>query len=108
MPALIYLFRIPTNVVVGTSLLQIVVTMILAIVLHATISQAVDVILGLVLVIGGVIGAQFGVRTGQSLKGEQFRLLLAMLILAVGVRFAFEIVGKPLDLFVISAVEVER
>lgn len=107
-PALIYLFRIPTNVVVGTSLLQIVVTMIVAIFLHATVSQAVDVILGLVLVIGGVIGAQFGVRTGQSLKGEQFRLLLAMLILAVGVRFAFEIVGKPPDPFVLSNVEVER
>ncbi len=107
-PALIYLFRIPTNVVVGTSLLQIVVTMIVGIFLHATISQAVDVILGLVLVIGGVIGAQFGVRTGQTLKGEQFRLLLAMLILAVGVRFAFEIVGKPPDLFVVSTVEVER
>ncbi len=107
-PALIYLFRIPTNVVVGTSLLQIVVTMVVAIFLHATISQAVDVILGLVLVIGGVIGAQFGVRTGQTLKGEQFRLLLAMLILAVGVRFAFEIVGKPPDLFVVSTVEVER
>jgi len=107
-PALIYLFRIPTNVVVGTSLLQIVVTMLVAIFLHATISQAVDVILGLVLVVGGVIGAQFGVRTGQTLKGEQFRLLLAMLILAVGVRFAFEIVGKPPDPFVISTVEVER
>ncbi len=69
-PALIYLFRIPTNVVVGTSLLQIVVTMIVGIFLHATISQAVDVILGLVLVIGGVVGAQFGVRTGQTLKGD--------------------------------------
>jgi uncharacterized membrane protein YfcA len=107
-PALIYLFRIPTNVVVGTSLLQILMTMIVAIFLHATISQAVDIILGLVLVVGGVIGAQFGVRTGQTLKGEQFRLLLAMLILAVGVRFAFEVVGRPLDPFVISAVEVER
>jgi uncharacterized protein len=107
-PALIYLFRIPTNVVVGTSLLQIVMTMIVAIFLHATISQAVDVILGLVLVIGGVIGAQFGVRTGQTLKGEQFRLLLALLILAVGVRFAANIIGKPPELFVISAVEVER
>ncbi|PPD15923.1 MAG: permease [Methylobacterium sp.] len=107
-PALIYLFRIPTNVVVGTSLLQILMTMVVAIFLHATVSQAVDIMLGLVLVVGGVIGAQFGVRTGQTLKGEQFRLLLALLILAVGVRFAYEIVGKPLDPFVISTVEVER
>ncbi|MCA0399986.1 MAG: sulfite exporter TauE/SafE family protein [Proteobacteria bacterium] len=107
-PALIYLFRVPTSVVVGTSLLQILVTMIIATFLHATISQAVDVLLALTLVVGGVIGAQFGARTGQSLKGEQFRLLLALLILSVGFRFAFDIVGAPLDRFSINAVELER
>lgn len=107
-PALIYLFRIPTSVVVGTSLFQIVVTMLVATLLHATLSQAVDVLLALTLVVGGVIGAQFGARTGQTLKGEHFRLLLALLILMVGIRFAFEIVGEPSDLYTISTTELER
>lgn len=107
-PALIYMFRVPTSVVVGTSLFQILVTMIVATILHATISQAVDILLALTLVVGGVIGAQFGARAGQALKGEQFRLLLALLILVVGIRFAFDIVGDPSDLFSINATELER
>lgn len=107
-PALIYFFRIPTSVVVGTSLFQILMTAIAATILHGTISQAVDILLAMTLVVGGVIGAQFGVRTGQTLKGEQFRLLLALLILAVGIRFAYEIVGEPRELFVITATEQER
>lgn len=107
-PALIYFFRVPTSIVVGTSLFQILVTMIVATLLHAVISQAVDVLLALTLVVGGVIGAQFGARTGQALKGEQFRLLLALLILAVGIRFAFDIVGAPIDLFSINATELDR
>lgn len=107
-PALIYLFRIPASIVVGTSLFQILWTMLIATMLHATISQAVDVLLALTLVIGGVIGAQFGARTGQTLKGEQFRLLLAILILAVGIRFAADIVGQPSDRFSINTIELER
>ncbi|CAN1502532.1 COG0730 Predicted permeases [Rhabdaerophilaceae bacterium] len=107
-PALIYLFRVPTSVVVGTSLFQILITMLVATVLHATLSQAVDMLLALVLVVGGVIGSQFGVRTGQSLKGEQFRLLLAMLILAVGLRFMSEIVIEPVERFQIISTELLR
>lgn len=107
-PALIYLFRVPTAVVVGTSLFQILFTMIVATFLHATISQAVDVLLALTLVVGGVVGAQFGARTGQSLKGEHFRILLALLILAVGIRFALDIVGEPSEPYSINATELER
>lgn len=107
-PALIYFFRVPTSVVVGTSLFQILATMLVATWLHATVSQAVDVLLGLTLVVGGVIGAQFGARTGQALKGEQFRLLLALLILVVGIRFAFDIVGDPSDRYSINTTELER
>lgn len=107
-PALIYFFRVPTSVVVGTSLFQILLTMLVAIILHATLSQAVDVLLALTLVVGGVIGAQFGTRAGQTLKGEHFRLLLALLILLVGVRFAFDIVGEPLERYSVSATELER
>lgn len=107
-PALIYFFRVPTSVVVGTSLFQILVTMLVATFLHATISQAVDILLALTLVVGGVIGAQFGTRTGQALRGEQFRLLLALLILMVGIRFAFDIVAAPADRYTINATELER
>ena len=107
-PALIYLFRVPTSVVVGTSLFQILVTMFGATILHSVISQAVDVLLALTLVVGGVIGAQFGTRAGQALKGEQFRLLLALLILVVGIRFAFDLVTEPNDRYSINATELER
>jgi uncharacterized membrane protein YfcA len=107
-PALIYFFRVPTSIVVGTSLFQILVTMIVATFLHATVSQAVDVLLALTLVVGGVIGAQFGTRAGQALKGEQFRLLLALLILIVGIRFALDLVAEPVDRFSINTTELER
>ena len=107
-PALIYFFRVPTSVVVGTSLFQILVTMLVATMLHAVFSQAVDVLLALALVIGGVIGAQFGARTGQALKGEQFRILLAILILLVGIRFAFDIVGEPEERYSLHFLERER
>jgi uncharacterized membrane protein YfcA len=107
-PALIYFFRVPTSVVVGTSLFQILITMLVATILHATISQAVDILLALSLIAGGVVGAQFGVRTGQSLKGEQFRLLLALMILAVGIRFATDIVVEPRERYSITATELER
>ena len=83
MPALIYVLRVPGNVVVGTSLVQIVGTMAVATVLHAVTNQAVDVFWPLVLMVGGVIGAQFGARIGQNLRGDQLRALLALLVLAV-------------------------
>jgi uncharacterized membrane protein YfcA len=107
-PALIYFFRVPTSVVVGTSLFQILITMCAATFLHATMTQSVDVVLALTLVAGGVIGAQFGARAGQALKGEQFRLLLALLILVVGVRFASDLFIRPQDFFSITMVEPER
>jgi len=107
-PALIYLFRVPTAIVVGTSLFQILATMLVATFLHAVYSQAVDILLALTLVTGGVIGAQFGARTGQTLKGEEFRLLLALLILSVGIRFSIDIVIEPADHFAINATELER
>ena len=107
-PALIYFFRVPTSVVVGTSLFQILITMCAATFLHATMTQSVDVVLALTLVVGGVIGAQFGTRAGQALKGEQFRLLLALLILVVGVRFAADLFVRPPDFFSITMVEPER
>ncbi|MGL4323334.1 MAG: sulfite exporter TauE/SafE family protein [Beijerinckiaceae bacterium] len=98
-PALIYLFHVPAAVVVGTSLFQILITMTLATVMHAMTSHSVDIILAVLLIVGGVIGAQFGARAGQNMRGEVFRLLLAVMILGVGLRFASDIVIRPNEPF---------
>ena len=98
-PTLIYIFRIPLHVVVGTSQFQILCTMLTATVMHAVSNGTVDIILALLLIVGGVFGAQMGVRAGQRLKGEQFRLMLALLILGVGARFASDMVLPPEDPF---------
>ncbi len=82
-PAMIYLLRMPTNVVIGTSLVQIIGVAVITTLLQATSNYAVDIVLAAILVVGGVIGAQFGVRAGAKLRGEQLRLLLALLVLAV-------------------------
>ena len=60
-----------------------------------------DAVLALILMIGGVTGAQFGARAGQKIRGEHLRLLLGLLVLAVGVRFAVELVIRPEDLFTV-------
>ena len=104
-PALIYFFRVPTAVVVGTSLFQILFTMITATILHAITNQSVDIVLALILIIGSVIGAQFGARAGQNLKGEHFRLLLALLVFGVALRFALEIGVTPKEPFSIEQLE---
>lgn len=101
-PAMIYLLKVPTNVVVGTSLFQIVFVTSLVTVLHATQNQTVDAVLAFILMAGGVIGAQFGVRAGLKLKGEQLRAILALLVLAVCIRIGFDLVTTPDELFSIS------
>jgi uncharacterized membrane protein YfcA len=101
-PALIYLLRVPTNVVIGTSLVQIVGTMAVATVLHATSSQSVDIVLGLLLMVGGVIGAQFGARIGQNIRGDQLRALLALMVIAVALRFFAELVITPDERYALS------
>ncbi|MGL5115923.1 MAG: sulfite exporter TauE/SafE family protein [Beijerinckiaceae bacterium] len=104
-PALIYLFRIPTAVVVGTSLFQILFTMAVATLLHAVTNQSVDIALAMILIVGSVIGAQFGARAGQNLRGEHFRLFLAILVFGVAVRFAIDIIVRPTELYSISRPE---
>ncbi len=98
-PALIYLMRVPTNVVIGTSMVLTLVTMAFATLMHAATNHLVDAVLALILMIGGVTGAQFGARAGQRMRAEQLRLLLGLLVLAVGLRFAFDLVVRPPDLF---------
>jgi uncharacterized protein len=101
-PAMIYLLRMPTNVVVGTSLFQIVFLTAATTVLHASINQNVDVVLAVILMVGGVVGAQFGAVAGQRLKGEELRFLLATFILFVCARFAWQLIARPTEPFSIS------
>nr|WP_255616695.1 sulfite exporter TauE/SafE family protein [Microvirga puerhi] len=107
-PALLYIFRVPTGVVVGTSQFQIVCTTLVALVLHAVANQAVDIVLAILLILGGVFGAQFGARAGRNLRAELFRFLLAILLLAVGLRFALELVVKPQEPFSITVQETRQ
>jgi uncharacterized protein len=98
-PAMIYLLRIPTNVVVGTSLFQIIFVSAYTTFIQAATNYSVDIVLAAILMVASVIGAQYGVRVGQKLRGEQLRALLALLVLAVGMRLAISLVVKPEDLF---------
>jgi uncharacterized membrane protein YfcA len=107
-PALIYVMRVPTSVVIGTSLILTLVTMVVAIIMHAATNHQVDAVLALILIVGGVIGAQFGARTGQKTRGEHLRLLLGLLVVAVGIRFAFNLVLEPDDLYVVRPLEPSR
>lgn len=98
-PALIYLLKVPTNVVIGTSLFQIIFTAAFTTIVHAATNQTVDVVLAFLLMVGGVAGAQYGAKAGQKLRGEQLRLLLALLVVAVALRLAFDLFVQPGDLY---------
>lgn len=98
-PAMIYLLRMPTSVVVGTSLLQIVFVTATTTIMHATANQSVDIVLAAILIVSGVIGAQAGVIAGSRLKGEQLRFLLASLVLLVCIRIGWDLVVTPDELF---------
>lgn len=98
-PAMIYLLRMPTNVVMGTSLVQILGVTAIATVLQATNNYSVDIVLALLLVMGGVVGAQLGVRAGAKLRGEQLRLLLAIIVLTVCLGLLWGLVVHPRDVY---------
>jgi uncharacterized protein len=104
-PMLIYFMRVPTATVIGTSMVLTFLTMVSATVLHAATNHLVDAVLALILMIGGVIGAQFGAQAGQRIRGEWLRLLLGLLVLAVGLRFAGQLVLRPEDLYSIRVIE---
>jgi uncharacterized membrane protein YfcA len=101
-PALIYLLRVPTNVVVGTSLFQTVFVAAAATILHAGTIASVDIVLAAVLMFGGVVGAQFGASAGSQLKGEQLRLLLAAIVLLVCLRLGWDLVVTPKELYTLA------
>ncbi len=102
-PAMIYLLGMPTKVVIGTSLFQIIFVAGFTTVLHATTNHTVDVVLALLLLIGGVIGAQFGTRWGVRMKAEQLRILLATLVLGVCIKLAIDLLIQPTELYSLTA-----
>jgi uncharacterized protein len=103
-PAMIYLLRVPTSVVIGTSLFQIVFVMAVTTLLQAQQNKAVDVVLAVLLIVGGVIGAQFGAAAGGRLKGEQLRFMLAALVLLVCLRIGWDLVTRPAEIYSIGPV----
>jgi uncharacterized membrane protein YfcA len=102
---LIYLLRVPTVTVIGTSMVLTLVTMASATVMHAATNHLVDAVLALFLMVGGVTGAQFGARAGQRISGERLRLLLGLLVLAVGIRFGLDLTLAPETLFSLRPLE---
>ena len=104
-PAMIYILGMPTQVVIGTSLLQIVFVTSVSTVMHSYINQTVDVVLSSLLLIGAVIGAQIGTRVMVKLKGEQIRFLLAIIIIIVAVVLIGEILVTPKETFIIESIK---
>ncbi|MEE2525408.1 sulfite exporter TauE/SafE family protein [Hyphobacterium sp. HN65] len=100
-PAMIYVLRMPTNVVVGTSLFQILFVTALTTFLQATQNQTVDIVLALLLIVGGVVGAQIGARVGRHVKAEELRIALALMVLVVCAKLGWDLVATPSDLFAI-------
>ena len=98
-PVMIYIIGMPTKIVIGTSLFQIIFVTGFTTLLHSTQNYSVDALLALILLIGGVVGAQIGTRLGVYLKAEQLRILLALLVLAVCVRLGLELLLEPEELF---------
>ncbi|HAH08567.1 MAG TPA: permease [Alphaproteobacteria bacterium] len=101
-PAMIYLLRMPAAIVVGTSLFQVIFVAMFSGILHAVTNQTVDIILASLLTVGGVVGAQIGVRTGARVRADELRLILALMILAVGVRLTLDLVWQPSDPFSVT------
>ena len=102
-PAMIYILGMPTKVVVGTSLFQIIFVTAFTTMLHATTNFTVDLMLAVLLIIGGVVGAQIGARIGVKLKAEQLRILLAIMVLAVCGKLALDLLIEPAELYSIGA-----
>ena len=101
-PAMIYILGMPTKVVVGTSLFQIIFVTGFTTLLHATTNYTVDVALAVLLLLGGVIGAQLGSQFGTRLRAEQLRILLALMVIAVCIKIALDLLIMPSELYSIS------
>lgn len=101
-PAMIYLLGMPTKVVVGTSLFQITFVTAFTTLAHAVSYNTVDIMLAVLLIVGGVIGAQIGTVLGARLRAEQLRVLMALLVLIVCGKLALDLFLTPEDLYSIA------
>ncbi|MED5368331.1 MAG: sulfite exporter TauE/SafE family protein [Pseudomonadota bacterium] len=102
-PAMIYLLRMPTNVVIGTSLFQIIFVSAAVTIMHAVKNQTVDVVLATILIIGGVVGAQIGAPHRQKLRGEQIRAMLARNVQGVGLKMLIDLLFMPAEIYSLSS-----
>jgi uncharacterized membrane protein YfcA len=99
-PAMVYILRMPASMVVGTSLLQIIITTALTGVLQAGRNQTVDIVLATLLLVGGVVGAQLGARASSRFRAEELRAVLALIVLLVGLRMGLGLFLRPEEPFV--------
>ena len=98
-PAMVYLLGMSTNVVVGTSLFQIIFVTANSTFFQSYLNQTVDIVLASLMIVGGVIGAQIGARLGTKLKAEYLRGILAILVLAVCAKIFTDLTLTPANLF---------
>ena len=98
-PAMIYLLGMPTSLVVGTSLFQIIFVASNTTILQASQNQTVDIVLAFLLLLGSVIGVQFGSRFSNLMKGEHLRFFLSIIILLVGFKLFSDLITIPKDIF---------
>lgn len=101
-PAMLYILGMGAQVVVGTSLFQILFTTIAATMVHSVTTRAVDIVLALLLLIGGVIGAQVGARIAMKFNPAKMRMGLAIIVLLVAMRMALGLVWRPDEIFTIQ------
>lgn len=100
-PAMVYILRMPAGVVVGTSLFQIIITTSLASVLQAGRNQSVDIVLATLLLLGGVLGAQFGARASSRFRAEELRAVLGLIVLIMGLQMGLVLFINPEDPFIL-------
>ncbi|MDO8900215.1 MAG: sulfite exporter TauE/SafE family protein [Phenylobacterium sp.] len=100
-PAMVYILRMPAGVVVGTSLFQIIITTSLASILQAGRNQSVDIVLATLLLLGGVLGAQFGARASSRFRAEELRALLGLIVLIMGLQMGLVLFINPEDPFIL-------
>ncbi len=98
-PAMIYLLGMPTNVVIGTSLMQIMITTAATTILHSVQTQTVDIVLAMLLLVGGVVGAQIGASMAVNMRAEHLRATLALIVLLVAIRLGFGLTWQPAELY---------
>ncbi len=101
-PAMLYVLRMKASVVVGTSLFQIIITTAITTVLQAGRNQTVDIVLSTILLLGGVVGAQYGARLSGKFRAEEMRAALGLIVLLVGIQMGLELFVRPSDLFLLA------